>query len=109
MAYNTEAILRDVNGNPIPQNYDPYFGRFSPAETELIAADYFEGTANITKNYNNSMRGISITNDGLENLTFTINDITRTVYAGEVYNGKLDPFTQVIVTATDKYRVEVLR
>lgn len=74
-----------------------------------VVEDYWEGNSNTTKTYQTNMNGISISNDGVEKLTFSINGITRTVYAGEVYTAQFkQPFTSVSVTATDLYRVEVL-
>lgn len=110
MSYNTQAILTDVNGKPIPQYFDESADQFKPLLPEPIVVDYFEGTSNTNKTYIDNMRGISVNNDGVNNLTFTINSITRTIYAGEGYNGIFkDTFTQVSITATDKFRVEVLR
>jgi hypothetical protein len=70
---------------------------------------YFEGDTNYSKSFSESMSGISIANDGLETLTFTINGVTRTIYPGEPYTGKLKPFKEVSVVAKDKYRLEVLK
>ena len=38
MAYNTEAILRDTNGDPIPQYYDTVAGEFKPLTEDEISA-----------------------------------------------------------------------
>lgn len=131
MPYNTKDI-KTVNRMPVPQifdedkdDYDVHKGKDGQAfvkdkdvlaklvslEDKLsggIVEDYYEGSSNYTKTYPTPMKGISIANDGLKNLTFTINGITRTVYSGEPYNGTLKPFTQIQINATDKYRVEVL-
>jgi hypothetical protein len=73
-----------------------------------LVEDYIEGSSNITKSYPTMMSGVSVSNDGEQNLTFTINGITRTLYPTEIYNGTLKPFNQIEIKATDKYRVEVM-
>lgn len=108
MPYDTASLLRDAEGNIIPQKFDPELDTFVPLTPEGVVEDYFEGSSTVTKTYGSDMTGVSIANDGLENLTFTVNGITRTVYAGEPYNGVLKPFRSITVTATDKFRCEVL-
>jgi hypothetical protein len=73
-----------------------------------IVEFYHEGEANFSQTFQTTMNAVSIANDGLENLTFTINGTTRTVYPGETYTGILKPFTQITINASDKYRMEVL-
>lgn len=74
-----------------------------------VVEDYWEGSTSITKTFPEPMRGVSIANDGLETLTFTINGVTRTIYPGEPYTGTLKNFTQITINAKDKYRAEVLK
>jgi hypothetical protein len=69
---------------------------------------YYEGNSNFSKTFETTMNAVSIANDGLEILSFTINGVTRTIYPGEPYNATLRPFTQIQINATDKYRLEVL-
>ncbi len=119
MAYDTKFLLRDAENNIIPQYYDPETDSFKPLQgtvdvnvtnqAGIVVEDYFEGSTTMTRNYDSDMTGVSIANDGIENLTFTVNDVTRTVYAGEPYNGTLKPFRSITVTATDKFRCEVLK
>ncbi|WP_141434376.1 hypothetical protein [Bacillus sp. 03113] len=110
MPYNTKAIITDVNGKAIPQYWDEVLDRYVPLpNNQPIVEDYHEGNTNVTKNYSYQMNGVSIANDGLNNLTFIVNGVTRTVFAGEVYNGTLPPFTSITVNATDFFRMEVLR
>lgn len=52
--------------------------------------------------------GFSIVNDGIADLTFTINGYTRTVKPGEPYNALFKPFTSITINATSAYRAEVL-
>jgi hypothetical protein len=75
---------------------------------DKVVKEYFEGTFDLIKTFAEPMSGISVANDGVEHLQFIVNGITRTVYAGEVYNANLDPFTSLKVVAKDKYRIEVL-
>lgn len=77
--------------------------------TGSIVQDYHEGNTNYSNTYQSSMTGVSIANDGLENLTFTISGVTRTVYPSDVYNATLQPFTTIQINAVDYYRLEVLQ
>ncbi|WP_368657622.1 hypothetical protein AB3Z07_21145 [Metabacillus halosaccharovorans] len=128
-----DRVLKKVNREPVPAVFDDEtddwvvprgdrngqafvkdqesLEKLTSLENKLsggIVEDYYEGAADYSKTYSIPMRGISIANDGIEHLTFTINGIKRTIYAGEVYSGTLKPFTQISIAATDKYRVEVL-
>jgi hypothetical protein len=119
-----DRVLKKVQREPVPQHFSKKIDDYEITEGEDgalfvklqnkieitggIVEDYYEGTSNYSKTYTKPMQGISIANDGLNNLTFTINGVTRTVYSGEPYNATLKPFTQLTINATDKYRVEVL-
>ncbi len=75
-----------------------------------IVIDSYEGDSNFYESYTPRATGISIANDGLEHITFQINEgVVKTVYAGEAYTGNFPPFTQLEVFAKDNYRLEVLR
>lgn len=123
MAYNTQKMLTDVEGKPIPQLYDPTSDKFLPLTLDTyrnvmvtntinvrdkVVKEYIEGTTDLERSFAEQMTGISVANDGVEHLNFSINGVTRTVYAGEVYNANLEPFTKLKVTAKDKFRIEVL-
>ena len=41
MAYNTNAILRDTNGDPIPQYYDVVAGEFKPLTEASFGEEHF--------------------------------------------------------------------
>lgn len=75
--------------------------------TGSIVKDKIYGSSNITKNYEAPMRGFEIVNDGVANLTYTINGMTFDVKAGEVDYNSFDPFTSVTITATSAYRARV--
>jgi len=120
MAYYTASMLVDKSGRPIPQIYDPITDSYKPLTTDVYSRvevknvpvktvkQYYEGSSDTTLNFNESMTGVSVANDGLEHMTITINGVKRTIYAGEVYNADLDPFKSVSITAKDNYRIEVL-
>jgi hypothetical protein len=79
-------------------------------EMTLVVKDYFEGTANITKTYTDSMVGFEIANDaasGGNQLTFTINNLTIPVKAQEVYSANFDPYKSVTITTNVPYRATV--
>jgi chitodextrinase len=79
-------------------------------EMTLVVKDYFEGSANITKTYTDSMVGFEIANDaasGGSQLTFTINNLTIPVKAQEVYSANFDPYKSVTITTTVPYRATV--
>lgn len=74
------------------------------ALTGSNAREPFSGSANVTKTFTQPMNGITISNDGASELTFTIGTDTFTVKAGEVFSEKFSPFTQVTVTTTVPFR-----
>jgi hypothetical protein len=79
-------------------------------EMTLVVKDYFEGNANITKTYTDSMVGFEIANDaasGGSQLTFTINNLTIPVKAQEVYSANFDPYKSVTITTTVPFRATV--
>lgn len=76
----------------------------------LVVKDYFEGSTNITKTYNDNMVGFSISNDaGVAGgtLSFTINEITIPVKATESYEANFLPFKTVTINTTVPYRATV--
>lgn len=79
-------------------------------EMTLVVKDYFEGSANVTKTYTDSMIGFEISNDaasGGASLTFTINSITIVVKAGEVYSGNFAPYKTIVINTNVPYRAAV--
>ncbi len=48
---------------------------------------------------------LAITNDGLSDLTLTINNISVIVKAGETFDDDFEDFTQVQVTSSVDYRI----
>jgi len=50
-------------------------------------------------------KSINITNDGSEDLTFTINSLTSTVKPGEIFNDKFVPFSSVVLNSSIAYRL----
>jgi hypothetical protein len=114
----TNRDLVQTNGKYAPQHYNPELDVYQAVRGEDGAPysiqlgtrikDSFSGSATITKTYTNSMRGFVIMNDDATNdLTFTINNLTMTVKAGEGFDGQFDPFTSVTVTTTVAFRAVV--
>lgn len=127
MPWNDSTLKKVGQGEPIPQHFSDKADDFEPTKGEdgslfvkvqnniqLVGSfveDYWEynNQPSFTKTCDSEMNGISIANDGVNNLTFVVNSITRTVYPGETYNATFkQPFTQVTINATDLYRAEVL-
>ncbi|MEC0264410.1 fibronectin type III domain-containing protein [Paenibacillus anseongense] len=84
----------------------------SPME---VSDEPFSGSGNLTKEFTTEMIGIEISNDsepgktGAADLTFTINDQTRTVKSGEVVTGRYKPFTVVTINSTVPWRAEGIK
>lgn len=109
MAYNTLAILRDKDGRPIPQYYDPKTDSFQPMTNhiQLIktrAKEPFSGSATVTHTFTQTMKGLVITNDGDVDLTISVLGENWTVRPGEVLDEEFGDFTQVTVTTTVPFR-----
>ncbi|MEW9697958.1 hypothetical protein [Paenibacillus sp. SI8] len=68
------------------------------------AKEPFNGSTTTTKTFTKAMNGLVISNDGASDLTFTIGADTYTVRAGEVFDDRFDPFTQVTVTTSVAFR-----
>lgn len=110
--------LKLANGKVAPQFYDEDLDDYVIAagtngaphyrQQGTISMESWDNTNPITT-FPSERYGFSIINDGTADLTFTINENTRTVKVGEAYNGLFEPFTSVTVNATGAYRAEVLR
>lgn len=74
----------------------------------LVIKDYFEGSSNVTKTYQEDMIGLSITNNhNTTSLTFTIHDITISVKAMETFKGNFAPFRSIAINTAVPYRATV--
>ncbi|WP_198165156.1 chitobiase/beta-hexosaminidase C-terminal domain-containing protein [Metabacillus litoralis] len=74
----------------------------------LVVMDYFDGTSNITKTYQDDMMGFKITNDhNSADLSFTIHGITISVKPKETFEGKFTPFRSVTINTSVPYRAIV--
>jgi len=74
----------------------------------LVVKDFFAGTSNVTKTYQEEMMGFKIMNDDISaDLTFTIHGITITVIAKETFEGKFSPFKTVLIQSNVPYRATV--
>ncbi|WP_049683230.1 chitobiase/beta-hexosaminidase C-terminal domain-containing protein [Peribacillus loiseleuriae] len=75
----------------------------------LVIKDYFEGSSNVIKSYQEDMIGFKIANDhDTTKLTFTINGITILVKALETFSGRFAPFKSITINTTVPYRATVL-
>lgn len=85
----------------VSQITNPYL---NVRQTIGVAREPFSGSANVTHTFTQPMTGFVISNDGANDLTFTIGSYTFIVRSGEVYEDNFDPFTQVLVSATSAFR-----
>lgn len=117
MSAQDQPLVR-AQGIPAPQyfneqgnKYENIKGRHganSFIQLGTVAAESWEGSTDIIKTFPSDRFGFSIVNDGLNDLTFTINGNTRTLKPGEPYGALFEPFTSVSITGTSSYRAEVL-
>lgn len=113
MAAIDKPLVRAQN-TPAPQYFNKQANQYeviegrnganSFIEKGRIVKDAFNGTTSVTKAYGSPMFGFAITNDGLANLTFTINGLTISVMPGETFDDLFEPFNGVAITATDAFR-----
>jgi hypothetical protein len=74
--------------------------------------DYIAGNANVTQTYtfpgttkaNNCIYGLKIKNDGAADDTVTVNGLTMTIKAGEVFEEALSPTNTFTITGTSAFR-----
>lgn len=119
MPYHTKEILKDAKNQPTPVYFNAETDKYEVLQGVLggpyythrgtVAMESWEGNSTITKTFESKRYGFSVMNDGIADLTFTINGQTRKVYSGEGYNALFEPFTQVVIHASSSYRAEVLK
>lgn len=85
----------------VSQITNPYL---NVRQTIGVAREPFSGSSNVTHTFSQPMTGFVISNDGTNDLTFTIGNYTFIVKSGEVYEDSFDSFTQVLVSATSAFR-----
>lgn len=117
MPYNTVTLLRDANGNPIPQYYNPvldqmealegFNGANSFHEQGTIIRDIWSGSANVTKTFDAPVQTFSIVNDGDADITVNIHDFSFVIKSTESFEGKFSPFSTITITTTSAYRAYV--
>ncbi|MDK2600678.1 hypothetical protein QO179_24600 [Bacillus stercoris] len=90
--------------NPLKINED---GSITTKQLGTTIKDAFSGLESATKMYETNMHGFTITNDGSEEISFTINEMTITVKPGESFDGTFDAFTQVDIISNVEYRAIV--
>jgi hypothetical protein len=106
---NTQRIIRDMDGNPIPQYYNPATDAYESAQGNNGAvsmylkgysvADAFSATGTVTHNFTQTMFGFTLQNDGPNDLSFSIGSVTITVKSGECFQERFQPFTSVTINA----------
>lgn len=69
----------------------------------LKAKESFNGSANVTHTFTDTMNGIRVYNSGASDLTYTINTISVVVKAGETSQLEFDEFTAVTITTTTAF------
>lgn len=114
MSYNTRNILRDVNLIPVPQHFNETADEYQVTQGRkgatfvqlrgMSAKEPFEGTATTVQVFTQEMYGFVISNDGTDDLTFTIGNDTFRVRSGEVWDDFIEPFLEVTVTTTGPFR-----
>lgn len=117
MTVESVAILRDKDGNPVPQYYNPQTGAFEALqgyngansfhEQGTIIVDMWSGSTNITKTLPKPCQTFSIINDGNADITVTIGTFNFVVKVDESFEGKFPLFTSVTITTTSAYRAYV--
>lgn len=118
MAAIDKPLVRAQN-TPAPQYFNKQANQYEVIEGRngansfiqlgTIAMESWEGSENIIKSFSSDRFGFSIVNDGLSDVSFTINGNTRKVKPGEPYSALFEPFTSVSITGNSAYRAEVLR
>lgn len=85
-------------------------GAYKSQQIQYVAADYFSGSGNASRSYDEDMHGLSIFNDSDATLTFTLNGVTRPVLAKGSYEQKFkEPFRQIAVTASGQWYCDILQ
>lgn len=117
MAIESITILRDKDGNPVPQYYNPetgvmealtgYNGANSFHEQGTIVVDIFNGTGNVTKTYPQNCQSFTIFNEGNTDITVSIAGFTFTVPPDRAVEEKFPLFTTFTLTTTSSYFVTV--
>lgn len=117
MPYRNADLIKAAGGLPAPQYFNNKTGRYevltgrdganSFIEKGRIVKDYIRSDKSEQRSYPTGMSGFAIVNDGNSDLTFTINGMEILVEPFESFDDLFDPFTEVIITATDRFRAVV--
>jgi hypothetical protein len=68
------------------------------------AQEAFNGTGNSTVKFRGDREELVLVNDGAADLTFVAGGIEFTLKPGEVFDEEVNPFSKLVITATDKWR-----
>ena len=125
MAYDTKGIVTDINKKPVPQYYNPKSDNYEVIEGSYganrfiergrIIKDVVSGDSSIVKNYSSMMYGLSLVNDstslandGLDDITVTVNGMGIVIKRGEAFDDLFEPFTMLTIDAINTpYRLVV--
>jgi hypothetical protein len=77
----------------------------TPIVDAMRVIDYISASTNTTKTYaGNQVYGLKIKNDGASSITVTVNGLTMTIMANEVFEEAVQPTTTFTITATVAFR-----
>lgn len=74
----------------------------------LAVKKSFSGSSNTTHAIPETAEALSISNRGASDVTFTVNDISITVAAGETFSAAFRTFSSVGIVASDSYALVVM-
>ncbi|NOU68397.1 hypothetical protein GC096_30685 [Paenibacillus sp. LMG 31461] len=98
------AVIPTTDGNKFFVPVVLFNSVMSELPFGLVAKEPFSGTTNMTKTFTTPMMGFVISNDGMADLSFSIETDMYKVKAGEVFEEYFKPFTVVSIVATGAFR-----
>ncbi|MER2170748.1 MAG: hypothetical protein ABS938_08920 [Psychrobacillus psychrodurans] len=117
MSATDKELVKAAGSIPAPQYYNPLNDRYEPItgrnganafiEKGRVVKDVVESLSDVTKTYSTEMFGVGIVNDGIADLTFSINKFTITVKPGESFDDLFEAFTEITINATSKFRAVI--
>lgn len=116
-AENSE--LAKANGLAAPQFYNPKTGRYEHLHGTdgaawyrvrgTVTKDVIHEAEDSTRSYGEDMYGFSIINYGVDDVVFTIGNITMTIKENGAYGSLFEPFRTVSVAATGEFQAVVFQ
>ncbi|WP_238192220.1 fibronectin type III domain-containing protein [Paenibacillus sp. L3-i20] len=80
-------------------------GAYKAQSVQLVSSDYFSGTGNMTKVFDEEMHGVAIFNASESRMTFTIDGVTRPVFE-QIFK---KPFKSMSIVASGEWFIDVLQ